>query len=59
MRVPRGLGDAFRQGVALGYTEFIVRDLERAEALTRQALGLDPNNVGALRVLGYLYLQKG
>ncbi len=54
-----GLGDAFRLGVTSGYTEFIVRDLERAEALTRQALGLDPNSVGALRVLGYLYLQKG
>ena len=54
-----GLGRSHIVAVELGYTEFVVKGVERAETLARKALLLDPNNVRAGDLLGMVFSHKG
>ncbi len=54
-----GLGRAHTWAVGFGYTEFIVKSIERAEALARQGLALDSNSVRSRELLAVVYMYKG
>jgi tetratricopeptide (TPR) repeat protein len=54
-----GLGQAHHWAIAHGWTEFIVKSIEQAESLAREALSLDPNSVEARRLLASVHVQKG
>ena len=54
-----GLGRAHTWAVGFGYTEFVVKSIERAEALARQGLALDSNSVRSRELLAVVYMYKG
>jgi adenylate cyclase len=50
------LGFAYYEAVVSGWTEFRAQDLERAEALAKKALALDPATTRAYHLLGAINL---
>ena len=54
-----GLGRAHTLAVGFGYTEFVLKGIERAEALARQGLALDSNSVRSRELLAVVYMYKG
>ncbi len=54
-----GLGVAHEFAVRFGYTEFVVKGIEKAEALARHALALDSDSVRSRGLLASIYIQKG
>ena len=54
-----GLGVAHEFAVRFGYTEFVVKGIEKAEALARHALALDSDSIRSRGLLASIYIQKG